>query len=162
IARAGLKIASRLSKGIEIGSQTGFDSGISLDYVYENLPQGLSPLGRLIDAAYLNAIGWRGIRQRKANLKVVLRSMIERAAASGRNVHIIDIAAGTGRYVIETMQELPNVSISALLRDNSSANAEIIRKDAKEFGLKSVSAEVADAFDRASLATIYPRAAIGI
>src|SRR5262249_32262132 len=133
IARAGLKIASRLSKGIEIGSQTGFDSGISLDYVYENLPQGLSPLGRLIDAAYLNAIGWRGIRQRKANLKVVLRSMIERAAATGRNVHIIDIAAGTGRYVIETMQELPNVSISALLRDNSSANAEIIRKDAKEF-----------------------------
>jgi SAM-dependent methyltransferase len=157
-----LKIAGRLSKGIEIGSQTGFDSGISLDYVYENLPQGLSPVGRLIDAAYLNAIGWRGIRQRKANLKVALQRTIERAVATGRNVHVIDIAAGTGRYVIETMQELPNVSISALLRDNSSANAEIIRKDAKEFGLKLVSAEVADAFDRESLARIQPRATIGI
>ena len=162
IARAGLKIASRFSKGIEIGSQTGFDSGISLDYVYENLPQGLSPVGRLIDAAYLNAIGWRGIRQRKANLKAALQRMIKRAAATGRNVHIIDIAAGTGRYVIETMQELPNVSISALLRDNSPANAEIIRKDAKEFRLKMVSAEVADAFDREAVARIQPRATIGI
>jgi len=162
IARAGLKIASRFSKGIEIGSQTGFDSGISLDYVYENLPQGISPVGRLIDAAYLNAIGWRGIRQRKANLKAALQRMIKRAAATGRNVHIIDIAAGTGRYVIETMQELPNVSISALLRDNSPANAEIIRKDAKEFGLKMVSAEVADAFDREAVARIQPRATIGI
>ena len=162
IARAGLKIASRFSKGIEIGSQTGFDSGISLDYVYENLPQGLSPVGRLIDAAYLNAIGWRGIRQRKANLKAALQRMIKRAAATGRNVHIIDIAAGTGRYVIETMQELPNVSISALLRDNCLANADIIRKDAKEFGLKLVSAEVADAFDREAVARIQPRATIGI
>src|SRR5881394_1013269 len=162
IARAGLKIVSRFSKGIEIGSQTGFDSGISLDYVYENLPQGLSPVGRLIDAAYLNAIGWRGIRQRKANLKAALQRMIKRAAATGRNVHIIDIAAGTGRYVIETMQELPNVLISALLRDNSPANADIIRKDAKEFGLKLVSAEVADAFDREAVARIQPRATIGI
>ncbi len=162
IARAGLKIASRLSKGIEIGSQTGFDSGISLDYVYENLPQGLSPLGRLIDGTYLNAIGWRGIRRRKANLKAALQGTIERAASTRRTVHIIDIAAGTGRYVIETMQELPNVSISALLRDNSPANAEIIRKDAKEFGLKSVSTEIADAFDREALARIHPRATIGI
>ena len=161
-ARVGLKIAGRLSKGIEIGAHTGFDSGISLDYVYENLPQGLSPLGRLIDAAYLNAIGWRGIRQRKANLKAALQRMIEHAAATGRNVHIIDIAAGTGRYVIETMQGLTSFSISALLRDNSPANAEIIRKDAEEFRLKSVRAEVADAFDRESLAKIQPRATIGI
>src|SRR5438094_2495187 len=80
ITRAGLKIASRFSKGIEIGSQTGFDSGISLDYVYENLPQGLSPVGRLIDAAYLNAIGWRGIRQRMAYLKAALQRMVKRAA----------------------------------------------------------------------------------
>jgi SAM-dependent methyltransferase len=162
IARGGLKIASRLSKGIEIGSQTGFDSGISLDYIYENLPQGLSPLGRLIDSAYLNAIGWRGIRQRKANLKAALQRVIQYAAATGRNVHIIDIAAGTGRYIIETMQGLASFSISALLRDNSPANAEIIRKDAEEFRLRSVRAEVADAFDRESLAKIQPRATIGI
>ncbi|HEU4771179.1 MAG TPA: bifunctional alpha/beta hydrolase/class I SAM-dependent methyltransferase [Candidatus Udaeobacter sp.] len=162
MARAGLKFASRLSKGIGIGSQTGFDSGISLDYVYENVPHGLSPLGRLIDAAYLDAIGWRGIRQRKANLKVALQRTIEYAAAPGRNVHIVDIAAGTGRYVIETMQGLTSFSISALLRDKSPANAEIIRKDAEQFQLGSVEAEVADAFDRESLAKIQPRATIGI
>jgi alpha-beta hydrolase superfamily lysophospholipase len=162
IARAGLKIARRLSKGIEIGAQTGFDSGMSLDYVYENVPQGVSPVGRLIDAAYLNSIGWRGIRQRKMNLKAILRRIIESVATTGRNVHIIDIAAGTGRYVIEAMQMQPSFSISALLRDNSPANAEIIRREAEQYGIRSVRAEVADAFDRESLARMQPRATIGI
>ncbi|HTH20539.1 MAG TPA: bifunctional alpha/beta hydrolase/class I SAM-dependent methyltransferase, partial [Candidatus Udaeobacter sp.] len=34
LTRAGLKIAGRLSRGIEIGWLFGFDSGLSLDYVY--------------------------------------------------------------------------------------------------------------------------------
>jgi alpha-beta hydrolase superfamily lysophospholipase len=33
VARAGLKFARRLSRGIEIGGRCGFDSGLSLDYV---------------------------------------------------------------------------------------------------------------------------------
>src|SRR5437016_14665868 len=38
VARAGLKLALRLSHGIEIGWRSGFDSGLSLDYVYKNAP----------------------------------------------------------------------------------------------------------------------------
>src|SRR6516164_1617662 len=68
VARAGLKVARRLSWGIDIGWRSGFDSGLSLDYVYKNEPTGWSPLGRLIDKSYLHSIGWRGIRRRKANL----------------------------------------------------------------------------------------------
>ena len=52
----------RVSQGVRIGRETGFDSGQSLDYVYENQPRGLSSLGRVIDRQYLGAIGWRGIR----------------------------------------------------------------------------------------------------
>ena len=65
------------------GWQTGFDSGESLDYIYENSPRGWSPLGRLIDRQYLNAIGWRGIRQRKMHLHKMVGAAIERAPRSG-------------------------------------------------------------------------------
>src|SRR5262249_33302683 len=34
VARAGLRAAGHLSRGVEIGWRTGFDSGLSLDYVY--------------------------------------------------------------------------------------------------------------------------------
>src|SRR5258705_9581974 len=59
VARAGLKLARRLSRGIEIGGRCGFDSGLSLDYVFTNEPQRWSALFRLIDKCYLNIIGWR-------------------------------------------------------------------------------------------------------
>src|SRR5207244_2550282 len=44
-----MKGPGRLSRGIAIGCKHGFDSGVMLDYIYQNLPQGLTPLGRLID-----------------------------------------------------------------------------------------------------------------
>ncbi len=110
-AKAALRIGGRLSKGIDLGWQSGFDSGRSLDYVYENRPQGSSRLGKFIDANYLNSIGWRGIRQRKANLESALRDAIERLQTEGRPIRILDIAAGAGRYVLEAMRALPDISI---------------------------------------------------
>jgi alpha-beta hydrolase superfamily lysophospholipase/SAM-dependent methyltransferase len=161
-AKAALKIGGRLSKGLDLGWQSGFDSGRSLDYVYENCPQGSSRLGRFIDANYLNSIGWRGIRQRKANLEGSLRDAIEKLQAEGRPIRILDVAAGAGRYVLETMRALPHISMSATLRDNQEKNVEAARALAEEFGLKNVSVGVGDAFDRAALATFAPRATIGV
>ena len=160
--KALLKIAGRWSKGIEIGWRHGFDSGMSLDYVYENIPQGSSRLGKLIDANYLKSIGWRGIRERKANLSAALQRAIQETHAAGRRVHIVDIAAGTARYVLEAMKALPKIPMSALLRDDKQVNVEIARKDAEEYGLVNVQTQVADAFDRVSLAAITPRATIGV
>ncbi|MGI8956128.1 MAG: bifunctional alpha/beta hydrolase/class I SAM-dependent methyltransferase [Chthoniobacterales bacterium] len=160
--RAALKVGGRLSKGIEIGWQSGFDSGRSLDYVYENRPQGSSRLGRLVDANYLNSIGWRGIRQRRANLETALRKVIERLQANGRPIRILDVAAGAGRYVLETMRALPNVEMSATLCDNQPENLKTARALADDFGLKNVDVRRGDAFDRAGVATLRPRATIGI
>src|SRR5207247_2275589 len=112
VARAGLKTAGRLSRGVDLGWRSGFDSGLSLDYVYENKPRGASGVGRLIDRSYLNSIGWRGIRQRKANLKNALRKVIEKLHHQELPVRILDIAAGAGRYVIETMQDASTISTS--------------------------------------------------
>src|SRR5207302_8284459 len=102
VARARPRAARRLSRGLHLGWRNGFDSGLSLDYVYENKPRGSLGVGRLIDKSYLNSIGWRGIRQRKANLKNALKNLIEKLHTEERPVRILDIAAGAGRYVMET------------------------------------------------------------
>jgi SAM-dependent methyltransferase len=162
VARAGLRAAGRLSRGVNIGWQSGFDSGLSLDYVYENKPRGVTPLGRLIDKSYLNSIGWRGIRQRKVNLKKTLTSAIKELHRQRRSIRILDIAAGAGRYVIETMHALAEIPISATLRDYKDENVGAARALAEEFGLTDVVASRGDAFDPNSIAETQPKATIGL
>ncbi|PYI93108.1 MAG: hypothetical protein DME97_07320 [Verrucomicrobia bacterium] len=162
LVRGGMKTAGRLSKGIDLGWRSGFDSGLTLDYVYENKAQGSTPLGRLIDRNYLNSPGWRGIRERKKNLETLLRRVIEKTQAEGRPVRIVDIAAGGGRYLLETMRDLPEIPMTAVLRDYKPENVAAARRRAAEFGLTNVTVASGDAFDRASLATIEPRPTIGI
>jgi alpha-beta hydrolase superfamily lysophospholipase/SAM-dependent methyltransferase len=162
LVKFGMKTMGRMSKGIRLGWKSGFDSGLTLDYVYENRPQGVTPLGRLMDRSYLNTIGWRGIRQRKIHLEKILREAIERTQKEGKPVRIVDVAAGAGRYVLETMHDLREKPISALLRDYKPENVAAAAQLAWEFGLKNVVVKQGDAFDRASLAGIDPRPTIGI
>ena len=119
-------------------------------------------VGRLIDKSYLNNIGWRGIRQRKANLKNALRNVIKELHSEGQPVRILDIAAGAGRYVMETLHELRGISITAILRDYKQENVDATRALVQEFGLEKVTVERGDAFDRDSIAAIAPHATIGI
>ena len=119
-------------------------------------------MGRLIDKSYLNSIGWRGIRQRKAHLEKSLKSAIEKTHRNGCPVRILDIAAGPGRYLLETLRMCPEIPVSALLRDYKQENIDAARALAQEFGLDNVKVERGDAFDRGSLASIQPHATIGI
>ena len=71
-----------------------------------------------MDAQYLNAIGWRGIRQRKVHMEELLQLAMAELKQAGRPVRILDIAAGHGRYVLEALtQGEPPESI--VLRDYS-------------------------------------------
>ncbi len=162
LIRAALKTGGRLSGGIDLGWRSGFDSGLALDYVYENQPHGRGRLGRAIDSVYLGSIGWRGIRQRKVHLEKLLRQTIAQTQAAGRAVTILDIAAGGGRYVLETMRALPETPMRATLRDYKPENVQAARSLADRFGLTGVVVEQADAFDRESLGAIRPRPTIGI
>jgi alpha-beta hydrolase superfamily lysophospholipase len=162
VVRAGMKTGGRLSKGINLGWRSGFDSGLTLDYVYENKAQGSTPLGRFIDHGYLNSIGWRGIRQRKKNLEKLLRQAIAKTHREGQPVRIVDIAAGGGRYLLETMHALPEIPMTALLRDYKQENVDAATRLARDFGLTNVTVSSGNAFDRASLASIAPRPTIGI
>jgi alpha-beta hydrolase superfamily lysophospholipase/SAM-dependent methyltransferase len=162
IARGFLKSVGRLSSAVQLGWRAGFDSGVMLDYVYENRPQGVTPLGRLIDRAYLGSIGWRGIRLRRAHLEQALRTVIERLHAEGRPVHLVDIASGPGRYLLETIRSLAAIPMTALLRDYKPENIEAGRRLAAERGLSNVSYEQGDAFDRAALAKLRPRPSVAV
>lgn len=162
VARAGLRAAGYISRGVNIGWRTGFDSGLSLDYIYENKPAGRTPLGQFIDRAYLNSPGWRGIRQRKVNLKKVLTSVITRLHEDGRPIVILDVAAGAGRYVLETMHALKHVPMTATLRDYKEENNAAARALAREFGLTNIKVCPGDAFDAESIAAASPAPTIGI
>lgn len=161
IVRSAMRLGGFLSDGVRLGWREGFDSGVMLDYVYANQPAGKTPLGRLIDRNYLNSPGWRGIRVRRENLQQLLRDAIERMNAERRPVHILDIAAGAGRYVLETLKEVSEAT--ALLRDYKEANLAAARQLARELGLADrVTIAAADAFERDSLAAVSPKPTIGI
>jgi alpha-beta hydrolase superfamily lysophospholipase len=160
--RANLKLGGLLSEGVALGHRTGFDSGSTLDYIYRNQPTGHGPLGRAIDKHYLDAIGWRGIRQRKLNIEELLRATLARLNAEGKPMRILDIAAGHGRYVLEALNQSPRPE-SVLLRDYSELNVEKGQALIQSQGLADIARfERGDAFDQASLAAITPRPTIGI
>ena len=162
VTRAAMKTVGTLSDGVRLGWKAGFDSGLTLDYVYENKPRGRTPLGRAIDRSYLESIGWRGIRIRKENLTAVLRDAIERTHGHGKPVRLVDIACGAGRYDLEAIRDLKQIPITAVLRDYKTENVEAARRLAAELGLSNITVCQGDAFDRASLASLVPRPTVGV
>lgn len=161
--RLGIKVGGLLSEGLKLGRKTGFDSGSTLDYVYENQPRGRTALGRFIDRNYLQSIGWRGIRQRKLHVEELLREAMQRASDAKLEVRVMDVAAGHGRYVLDAILSASIKPASILLRDYSDLNVEKGRQLIAAKGLGELARfEKGDAFDRAGLAAIAPRPTIAI
>lgn len=161
--RASLKWAAPLSKGLQIGRDTGHDSGSTLDYVYRNTPQGAGALGRLIDHQYLNSIGWRGIRQRKVHVEELLQLAMQTTRDNGLPLNLIDIAAGHGRYVLDAVNQSPIQPDSVRLRDYSDINVRDGATLIVSRGLQQIATfEKADAFDRASLARAKPTPTVAV
>lgn len=161
--RAGLRIGGTLSDGIRLGQATGFDSGSTLDYVYRNQPSGKWLIGKLVDRNYLNSMGWRGIRARKTHVEELLLLAMQDLAAAGVPVHLMDIAAGHGRYVLDAVAASPVPPDSILLRDYSDINVRdgqaLIAKRSLQDTARFIQA---DAFDRASLAATAPRPTLAV
>ncbi|MCW0219003.1 MAG: bifunctional alpha/beta hydrolase/class I SAM-dependent methyltransferase [Prosthecobacter sp.] len=150
----------RLSQGIALGWAAGFDSGRTLDYVYKNKPSGKLLLGWIMDKSYLDSPGWTGIRWRGQMLQRVLADVL---AQAGPQAHLVDIACGGGRYILQTLHDHPELAVTAVLRDYQQPNLETAKATADQFGLtESVTFERADAFDRASLAGLNPKPAVAV
>ncbi|WIF68278.1 bifunctional alpha/beta hydrolase/class I SAM-dependent methyltransferase [Metapseudomonas otitidis] len=163
LSRAGLRLGSTLSTGLKLGFDTGFDSGSTLDYVYRNQPTGKGALGRLIDQTYLNSIGWRGIRQRKLHVEELLRLAMSRLRAVERTIHIVDIAAGHGRYILDVLVDNTCKAESILLRDYSDLNVRNGQVLIERSGQGGIARFVkGDAFDRDDLAAITPSPTLAV
>ncbi|WP_149087106.1 bifunctional alpha/beta hydrolase/class I SAM-dependent methyltransferase [Pseudomonas prosekii] len=163
MTRASMRLGSKLSEGVKLGFDTGFDSGSTLDYVYRNQPTGKGGLGRMIDQNYLNSIGWRGIRQRKLNVEELLRLTMGKLRDEGRPVRIVDIAAGHGRYILEALQGVSPLPESILLRDYSDINVRDGGALIRDKGLGDIAQFVkGDAFDRADLAALEPKPTLAV
>ena len=140
-----LKRIGKLSNGVTLGLKYGFDSGISLDYVYCNQSTGSNLLGKIFDRIYLNSIGWRGIRTRKKNLKCTLSGILEHL--NDRNIKpvVLDIASGPGRYLFEIQKEV-SFPIKLLLNDNDPNSLNCAKKIAHQFKSPNTSFTNQDAF----------------
>ena len=163
MSRFWIRVGGRLSAGIKNSLATGFDSGSTLDYVYRNRRQGVSPIGKAVDGVFLNSIGWRGIRIRKAHLEQLIGRAVDLLRAAGQPVRIVDIAAGHGRYILEALAERPGQAESILLRDYSPLNVAAGRRLIQEKGMATVARfEAGDAFDKAALAALMPRPTLAV
>jgi alpha-beta hydrolase superfamily lysophospholipase/SAM-dependent methyltransferase len=164
VQRTMLGTLGKLSRGIRIGHTTGFDSGESLDYVYENQSRGALGLGKVIDRGYLDAIGWRGIRQRRACMNQALRFALTKVREDHLPLELMDIAGGAGRYLLDILDD-PEVGseLHVLCRDWSQSALEAGRAAASARLLKSRIDHVrADAFDEASLAGVEPKPSVAV
>ena len=151
IMRVIFSTIGRTSKGIRIGYKFGFDSGTMLDYVYVNKAHGSLGIGKLIDRLYLDAVGWRAIRARRALLKQMLYGEVERDRALGEPTRLLDVAAGPGRYLQELAQECDpeRGDLHILCRDLSLDGLSQGARQAEAAGLKNIHYQQGDAFDPA-------------
>jgi len=126
-----LKVIGPISDGMKIGLRHGFDSGESLDYVYRNQAGGKFGFGGMMDRGYLDAVGWRGIRLRKVQMQQMLAAQIAAHQGPGP-VRILDIAAGSARYVLETIKRFQDREIEVTLCDFEQHNLDQARKLAEK------------------------------
>jgi alpha-beta hydrolase superfamily lysophospholipase len=163
LAHAGVRLGGMFSRGLRLGRDTGFDSERTREHIDRNVPEGTGALGRWIDRRFLNTIGPRGLRQRKAHVQELLREAMERLAEQHREVRVMDIAAGTGRDLLDAVLSSPVKATSILLRDPSEAH---VRAGPTLFAEKEVQHLArfvqADPFDRMSLARVTPRPTLAL
>ena len=133
-----------LSKGMNLGLKYGFDSGISLDYIYKNQTNGKLLIGKFIDRFYLNQIGWRGVRERKKNLLSLIEEKIN--SLGEKNVKILDVAGGTGNYLFDIKEKYPKVQI--LINEFKKSNIEVGEEIIKKNNWENISFVNYDCFDK--------------
>lgn len=164
LARKIIRHLGRFSNGMKLGLETGFDSGSTLDYVYRNEIGGSNSIGRLLDRAYLESPGWTGIRARKFMLEELLSLGALNLREAGLPVRVMDVAAGHGRYVLDTLEAIgPDGWDDAVLRDFSPLNVEQGTARIQERGLVGkVSFVKGDAFDAQDLASVTPQPTLAV
>ena len=148
------------SEGIKIAYKRGFDSGMIMNYIYNNVPNGRFYVGELIDRVFLNQVTCKAFRAIKDIQKNMIKEYIHER--DGNATFVVDLASGRADYLYEVLQEV-EAPVKALLRDIDQRALAESRENAKKLGFEDlVRYEVADALDSESLKRINPRPSLVI
>lgn len=164
VTRFAMQKFGHVSQAIAAGLEHGFDSGSSLDKVYDNAPSGRGVFGRAVDKFYLNNIGWQGIRIRREHLlelageaitHIQMQNQIQDAKPDlnqkipSHTPRLLDIASGHGAYVFDLLATFEN--LHAELRDYEIHNVQALQAKAVHLGMDNrVVTCQKDAFDSQS------------
>lgn len=150
-----LRTVGMLSEGIRISYTHGFDSGMIMNYIYQNKPHGRFYIGKVLDRAFLNQITCKAFREIKVIQKNAIESYLEER--NGKPIFIVDLASGKADYIYDALSET-NTSVNVLLRDIDENALQESKAIAQKLNLLGkVSYDVGNALDIESLKKIYPK-----
>jgi hypothetical protein len=144
---------ARYSEGLRLAVQHGPRSGRVCEYACHNEPQGNGVLGRLIDQAFLRSRPWDGLRQRVGTTKVLVAEIVGSRRAAQQSTVILDIAAGTARYLREFAREHGGDDLIIAAHDRDPREVVLGRELVAAEGLSNFTFAVGDATDQSSYLT---------
>lgn len=109
------------SDGLRSGLAYGFDAGVAQDHVYRREASGRAWFGRWLDRRYLDSLASRALQQRQQHLQHVLTELIATHPGS-LMPRVLDVAAGGGRYLLETAKRFQDRPMRITLRDQDPAS----------------------------------------
>lgn len=145
-----IRLLGRYSAGLRLAAQYGPSSGVVHEYAYENTPQGNGLLGRWIDRTFLGLRTWDSIRQRIQTTKELLAELLAQRRAAGAPTVILDVAAGTARYLRELAREHGGDDLFIVCHDRDPRQVMHGRRLVADEGLPRFTFSVGDATDEAS------------
>ena len=98
---------------------SGAESGENFEHIYNNKPQGAFLIGKYIDKILLNLSSVRATRERKEQIKKILRNEISINRSKGKKTRILDLASGGARYLRELKMEHENGDVESLCIDKN-------------------------------------------
>jgi SAM-dependent methyltransferase len=147
------RFLARYSEGLRLTVQHGPRSGRVCEYVCNNEPQGNGVLGRLIDQAFLRSRALDGLRQRVGTIKAMVAEVVRVRRAAQQSTMILDIAAGTARYLREFAREQGGDDLIIAAHDRDPREVVLGRELVATEGLSNFTFAVGDATDESSYLT---------
>jgi hypothetical protein len=160
LAHHALRTIGQISDSVRLGFQRGFDSGEMMDRIYQNQASGRWWVGVLADRLYLDQSGCRGLRGRKTLLKTALRDALAAQRSTGIKPFLLDVASGPATYLAEFLAEDGGQDVHALARDLDANGLKRGEALARQFHLKNIRYQQADALDESSLQDVHPQPSI--
>ncbi len=148
----------RTSRGIRLCLDEGLTSGKTVDYVYNNQPQGSFLIGKIIDKQFLSHPGWEGVRQRRKNLEALITEAIMKLREQKKSIHMLDIASGPANYILSVLERVGEKDITTLCRDLEDRWLIEGNQMAQSKQLKRIRFEKGDALNGDSLLALTPKA----